>query len=125
MSTDNGVNTTSAIWWNVSPLYPVLQLNSNGAIYLKPATTTGINALSDNNNKLNIYPNPIADKINIQIYNNEPSEIIIYDLSSRKLLEQTFTNTTTINTEQLAKGMYLYEVRSENGIIKKGKVIKQ
>ena len=28
-----------------------------------------------------------------------------------------------INTEHLAKGIYLYEVRSKNGVIKKGKVI--
>jgi len=78
-----------------------------------------------NNNTINIYPNPITDKLNVKIKNNEQSEIILYDLSSRKLLQQTFTNTTIINTEQLAKGMYLYEVRNKNGIIKNGKVIKE
>ena len=71
----------------------------------------------------NIFPNPIANKLNVQTNNYEQAEIILYDLSSRKLLQQTFTNTTTINTEQLAKGMYLYEVRNRNGIIKNGKVI--
>ncbi len=80
-----------------------------------------------NNNeiKINLFPNPIFDKLNIQANNYEPTEIILYDLSSRKLLQQAFTNTATINTEKLAKGMYLYEVRNRNGIIKNGKVIKQ
>ena len=74
---------------------------------------------------ISIYPNPLADKLNINCNDYEPKEIILYDLSSRKLLQQTFTNSTTINTEQLAKGMYLYTVRNRNGITKNGKVIKQ
>lgn len=72
-----------------------------------------------------IFPNPAFDNLNIEYYTNEPSEITLYDLSSRKLLQQAFTNTITINTEQLAKGIYLYTVRNRNGIIKNGKVIKQ
>ena len=83
--------------------------------------------ISTNNNSLevNIFPNPVISTLAININNIEEAEIILYDLSSRKLLQQTFTNTTTINTEQLAKGMYLYEVRNRNGIIKNGKVIKE
>jgi hypothetical protein len=45
-------------------------------------------------------------------------------------LEQSFTKSTSINTEQLAKGIYLYEVRNNpdsyrDGVIKKGKVVKE
>ena len=86
--------------------------------------TDGISEININN-VCNLYPNPMNDKLNIFATENELTEIILYDLSSRKLLQQTFTNTTTINTEQLAKGMYLYTVRNRNGIIKNGKVIKQ
>ena len=87
-------------------------------------TNEGISTYNNGTN-INIFPNPVMDKLNVQVNNCEPTEIILYDLSSRKLLQQTFTNTTTINTEQLAKGMYLYTVRNGNGIIKNGKVIKQ
>ena len=90
-----------------------------------PDSTTSVNEISDAKFEINIYPNPISDKLNVQINNYEQTEIILYDLSSRELLQQTFTNTTTINTEQLATGMYLYTVRNRNGIIKNGKVIKQ
>jgi len=71
-----------------------------------------------------IYPNPIMNKLNVWVKNNELSEIIIYDITSRKIFNQSFTNSTSINTEQLAKGIYLYEVRNKNGVIKKGKVVK-
>lgn len=83
----------------------------------------GVNELNESG--INIFPNPFNNELNISIKDNEKSQIILYDLSSRKLLQQTFTNTTTINTEQLAKGMYLYTVRNKNGTIKNGKVIKQ
>ncbi|MBK8847595.1 MAG: T9SS type A sorting domain-containing protein [Bacteroidetes bacterium] len=74
--------------------------------------------------EIKIYPNPLDNKLNITISNHEFSEIIIYDIASRKLLQEKFTNSISINTEQLAKGIYLYEVRNKNGVIKKGKVVK-
>ena len=83
---------------------------------------TGIN--ENINERINIYPNPITDILNITNISNEFSEIILYDIASRKLLSQSFTNSTSINTEQLAKGIYLYEVRNKSGVIKKGKVVK-
>ncbi len=90
---------------------------------------SGINELAKE--EITIYPNPIIDELNVQANNYDPTEITLYDLSSRKLLQQTFTNTTTLNTEQLAKGMYFYEVRCfdklsrTNRIIKNGKLIKE
>jgi OOP family OmpA-OmpF porin len=85
------------------------------------------NGLTNDNNTVQteIFPNPVTDNLTINIYNNEQSEIILYDMSSRKLLQQTFKNSTTINLEQFARGIYFYEVRSKYGIIKNGKVIKE
>jgi hypothetical protein len=76
------------------------------------------------NNNVYIYPNPVFDKLNVTLNNNELSEIILCDIASRKVFYQSFTNSTSINTEQLSKGIYLYEVRNKNGVIKKGKVVK-
>lgn len=72
----------------------------------------------------NLFPNPFSDKLNITINNQEPVEVLLYDITSRKLLQQKFTSTVTLNTEQLAKGLYLYEVRDKDGVRKKGKVVK-
>jgi hypothetical protein len=85
---------------------------------------TGIAQQSSLFNMPTIFPNPVNDILTITVNNNDLSEIILYDMSSRKLLKQKFTYSTSINTEQLAKGIYIYEVRNKNGVIKKGKIVK-
>ena len=95
---------------------------------LQEYTADNISGVSETN-QLNIFvetnPNPFDNILTFTTNENGQSVITLYDLSSRKLLQQTFTNSTTINTEQLAKGMYLYTLRNKNGIIKNGKVIKE
>jgi hypothetical protein len=76
-----------------------------------------------------ISPNPFTDKINITTERNEPVEITLFDITSRKLLQQTLTNAVTLNTSHLAKGIYLYVMRNKNGPdsyreVKKGKIVK-
>jgi len=72
-----------------------------------------------------IYPNPVNEKLRIQIDDNNISEIIIYDIASRKLIELKFYNQITINTESLLKGIYIYELRNNDVIIAKDKIIKE
>ena len=95
----------------------------SGAIVTSLCTTVGINVIPADNLFL-IFPNPVTDKLTVTTGNNDLSEIIIYDMASRKLLQQQFTNTVTLNTAQFAKGMYIYEVRNKSGLVKKGKVVK-
>ncbi len=93
-------------------------------VKLFPDTITGITNLQSSIFNVQLSPNPVTNKLNVKTNNNELSEIILYDISSRKLLQQKFTNSVSLNTEQLAKGLYLYEVRNKNGLCKKGKVVK-
>jgi hypothetical protein len=85
---------------------------------------SGVNSISQEYSA-SVYPNPFTDELIFKNNKNEPSEIILYDIASRKLLQQKFTNIITLNTTQLAKGMYLYEVINNKGVIKKGKVVKE
>ena len=87
-------------------------------------TAVGINQIIDDNGKPVIYPNPFSSRLNFETEKNEFSEVILYDIASRKLLQQTFTNSISINTEQLEKGIYIYEVRDKKGGVEKGKVVK-
>jgi hypothetical protein len=75
--------------------------------------------------KGNVFPNPFNDKLNITVSSNTISEIFLYDISSRQLMQQKFINSVSLNTVQLAKGIYIYEVRDRNGLCKKGKVVKE
>lgn len=93
-------------------------------VKLAPDTITSIIQFPHYQLLISISPNPITDKLNVSVNNKELSEIFIYDIASRKLLQQKFTNSISLNTEQLTKGLYLYEVRGRNGLCKKGKVIK-
>ncbi|MEO8146489.1 MAG: T9SS type A sorting domain-containing protein [Bacteroidia bacterium] len=83
----------------------------------------GINEVLDKEEFV-LFPNPFSDKINITAKRNELIEMSLYDVTARKIFNQSFINFTSINTEQLAKGIYLYVVRNKNGVIKKGKIVK-
>ncbi|MBK6888501.1 MAG: T9SS type A sorting domain-containing protein [Sphingobacteriales bacterium] len=86
--------------------------------------TTGIN---EGNGHLlfNVYPHPVTDILYVTVRNTEPSEIMLYDIFARQILQQTFTNSTTIKTEQLADGIYFYKLRNSDDKIESGKIIKQ
>ncbi len=76
-------------------------------------------------NKIDIYPNPFTDKILLEVNSHELTEIALYDLTSRKIIHENFINSISLNTSQLAKGVYIYEVRNKNGVVRKGKVVKE
>ncbi len=86
-------------------------------------TSTGVSLNSSSVAK--IFPNPFSTQLTFVIVENEPITALLYNFLGQQVLQQTFTNSTTISTEQLANGIYLYELRNTNGILKTGKVIKQ
>jgi len=86
-------------------------------------TTVGINEIATHNAIL-VFPNPFLNELKVTTDDNLHSEIILYDIASRKLLQQKFTNSVSLNTEHLAKGLYIYEVLDKNGLCRKGKVVK-
>lgn len=77
------------------------------------------------NESFNVYPNPFSTQITFSLADNEPTTTSLYNFLGQQVLKQTFTNSTTINTEQLADGIYFYELRNEKGAAKNGKVLKQ
>ncbi len=71
-----------------------------------------------------VLPNPCAEALRITAPLNEATEISIYSLTGTKLLTQSFTQTTTINTASLPAGMYLYTMTNKNGAVNSGKIVK-
>jgi OOP family OmpA-OmpF porin len=74
--------------------------------------------------EVSIFPNPFSDNLQINVQSNEPVEFTLFDMTSRIIHNHYFTNSTSINTGNYAKGMYFYEVKNKTGWIKKGKVVK-
>ncbi|MDB5283642.1 MAG: hypothetical protein JWO06_2717 [Bacteroidota bacterium] len=72
-----------------------------------------------------IYPNPFSTQLTFSLADNAQATVSLYNFLGQQVLRQTFTNATTINTEQLADGIYFYELRSNKETLKTGKVVKQ
>ncbi|MBK7970640.1 MAG: T9SS type A sorting domain-containing protein [Bacteroidetes bacterium] len=62
--------------------------------------------------------------MHIKTRNRTSSEIIIYDIGSRKLLQQKFIGEISIKTDQFASGLYIYRVQYQSGLIRNGKIVK-
>lgn len=94
-----------------------------------PDTCVVINAVTgieENSQSLfSLFPNPFSDEINVTAKGNDFIEINFFDVTGRKVFGQLFTGPTTINTALLSKGFYIYEVRSKDKVIGKGKVVKE
>ncbi|MEO5571873.1 MAG: T9SS type A sorting domain-containing protein [Bacteroidia bacterium] len=88
------------------------------------ATNVGVSEI-ENGSSVSVSPNPFTDKINITSMDNNSSKIILYDLTARKLFEQSFINSISLITAEFSKGIYFYSIENKNGRIKKGKLIKQ
>jgi hypothetical protein len=90
----------------------------------KPCGTNGVNPIVDDNSNLEIFPNPFSNDLTFKISDNELASIAIYDIYSRKIVQETFINSITIDTQQFLNGIYFYQISNSNQIIEYGKVIK-
>jgi hypothetical protein len=79
----------------------------------------------DSKIEISIYPNPIINEINIKgLENGEILEAKIYDLSGKNICSVS-TRSNTIETNNLSSGYYFLTLKNEDGIIFKGKFIKE
>jgi hypothetical protein len=85
---------------------------------------TGIDEINSEA-QLKIFPNPFINSLNVTSTSDIPLQFTLYDVVSRRVLQETFTGSASINTEQLPKGIYLYEIKDGNSTIRKGKIIKE
>ena len=69
---------------------------------------------------MNVFPNPAKDRLNIYIISeNSSNQIRIFDLTGKMIYGQTANEMlTTLDIEQLTKGMYFVKIVSEEGILK-------
>lgn len=81
-----------------------------------------------NSKSLNLYPNPIKDKVTITLHANEKYQTVrILSMDGKVLYDaevQTSSATLELNSSFLSKGVYMIELYTENGIFR-GRVIKE
>ncbi|MCL2103683.1 MAG: alpha-amylase family glycosyl hydrolase, partial [Kiritimatiellaeota bacterium] len=69
--------------------------------------------------QLHLYPNPVQDKLNVQIDELQLSgnlQLVIYNMSGQEVLRRRVDGTTsTIATDSLSSGSYVLSVQDERG----------
>ncbi len=106
---------------------------SDNFITIIRVTGEDCNSLSvndfDEGISFNVYPNPVVDKLNIRINNNNISDEMVVDLfniNGQRVLSKTVSNTDTlIDLTSLERGIYLMRLNaSSRGVLSTTKIIK-
>lgn len=99
--------------------------------YCKPdtsntATLTISSGINSNREDVHValFPNPFGDVINITTSELASCEFVLYDVTSRKMLQQDFSSSCIVNSATLAPGVYFYSVYNAGEKIATGKLIK-
>ena len=71
-----------------------------------------------------ILPNPFGDILNITMTNTGSYEVFLYNSFSMEILNKSFHESTSINTEHLISGVYFYKLINKNGLVLSGKLVK-
>lgn len=71
------------------------------------------------------FPNPFSNELNVVLKNNVLSEITLFNAISGRIFKKQFTSSVSIDTKELPRGIYFYEIRSGNDRVFRGKIIKQ
>lgn len=98
-------------------IYDSAYCQSQKTIEIKLST----NILENELNRLNVFPNPFSNFIQINLI--QASSIRIFNITGELLLIKKNFNQSTFNTSTLPKGIYILEVSNSNGTTRK-KIIK-
>ncbi len=95
-----------------------------------PAHTTLISTQNQNNNTRwhRIYPNPVNDRLTLELENTNSREIIssIYNATGKRIYTyQTKTDRFNITTQDLGPGIYFYKISDNDNEAIYGRFIKQ
>ncbi len=107
-----------------------IYFDTNPAIVTNTFTTEFTAALNNqafDGTNFTLYPNPASQFINISLNNTSEiiDNVIIYDVLGKiiKEVKSISSNSATIDTSSLSKGVYLLEITTENGLKQNKKLV--
>jgi len=129
-SGDGALATTAGVWNPqgicVDVTGNVYSSNSNRIrVICNSACITSVNSIPENNNKLNVFPNPNNGTFKVEI-EKETSDnyIVLYNSLGCKVFEQKLIKGENIlRTTNLANGLYNYTLLQSEQIISNGKIV--
>jgi len=85
---------------------------------------TGINPIGNDQN-FAVFPNPFEDLLSVTSNYNEPLELIFYDNLGRMVFSKSITGDISINTKEFDTGIYYFQLRNKESVLRSGKMVKQ
>ena len=134
MYLNNGINWTAINEGLTNDTVTALTINGNyifagtngGGVWKLPLSELGIAAIKNNASNISVYPNPVTTTLTIDIPKAAVSSgqyavsnIAIYNLLGEKVYTLPITDNRspiTINVDDFPNGVYVVEVRTENGV---------
>jgi len=85
--------------------------------------------MHSNEQAITLYPNPFKSSITISVRDLSPAdnyELKVYNVLGKEVMSNVITNQTTIlGTNNLASGMYFYQLLNNNVLMQSGKLVSQ
>ena len=108
-------------WWTNDPsvkfVLVQIEVDSVGGInavdFMHSPSPSSVNDLSTNN--FNIYPIPATNNLNIEAQNNELTYLKLVDVTGKVILKKEFTQSTSLDVLDIAKGMYFLDLKTAEG----------
>ena len=105
-----------------SPNY--LGTGESRIVYRERQVNLGLNSNAVLSDQIDVYPNPVTDKITFSIPQNTTVKTVeIYNMTGNKIYSQN--NSNAISISDYKPGMYLVKITDEKGNIYPHKIIKQ
>ena len=89
-----------------------------------PVTVIGLNEIPDD--LISIYPNPVSHELQVKVQQSfkDITTISVFDITGRKVLQSdpgSLSNlkSISISVTSLPQGMYILEVSSNSGVVRK------
>lgn len=98
--------------------------NYAGGVTIYVQTATAVNELTAGNEQLSIVPNPASDVCTIYGTGMQNAALNIYDLTGRLILKKNFIESIWLDVRNFSKGIFIVEVKNENGTSFRGKFVK-
>jgi hypothetical protein len=107
-----------------------LTTSFQGALMMRPVFASGkdyvLNLLQAQETKtfeVTVFPNPANTYVQIHVNELFNGSVEVFDLLGKKIQEQTFAQSTTLDTQSFEKGIYLLKVTHQHGATQVVKLI--
>lgn len=115
--------------WDFDRIFAFAMIQNTGtkSVTQSEATTPATNNLITNIqsiverslDRIQLYPNPIRDQLNVEVDNNLETNLTVYSLVGQLVEEQNFQKSTSLSLKHLPAGVYVARFYNKEGIILK------